>query len=105
MAVQVDTSVQVELERGRSSLGTHHLVGEGAPTAKAAITISEMLTGACRSIDPAERPRRIDSMDSVLLSKTVMTHGLTLVSHDARHFTRVAGLEFFNPPRARCDRP
>lgn len=59
LSVEVDTSVLVELERGRSSLQMLRVDGENAPAAVATISVSETLTGPLRSVDAVERQRRL----------------------------------------------
>ena len=66
MALLIDSSVFIALERRKQPLGTLALVaGRDEPVALAAITASELLAGAYRA-DPERRVRRQAFVEAVL---------------------------------------
>ena len=67
MALLIDSSVFIALERRKQPLGTLALVaGRDEPVALAAITASELLAGAHRADSPERRIRRQAFVEAVL---------------------------------------
>lgn len=72
MGILIDTSVLIDAERGRIDLTPHLAARAGQQVFLSVITVSELLYGAHRTQDPAQRNRRSAVAESVLAQFKVL---------------------------------
>lgn len=72
MGILIDTSVLIDAERGRIDLTPHLTARAGQQVFLSVITVSELLYGAHRTHDPAQRNRRFAVAESVLTQFKVL---------------------------------
>lgn len=72
MGILIDTSVLIDAERGRIDLTPHLAARTGEQAFLSVITVSELLFGAHRTRDPAQRNRRFAVAESVLTQFEVL---------------------------------
>lgn len=88
MASLIDSSVLIEVERGRLDLAPF----ARARAAMAAITAAELLAGVA-GLRPSYRKDRSAAQVEVMIAATALTRGMTVVTRDRRSFPRIPGLE------------
>lgn len=72
MGILIDTSVLIAAERGRINLTPHLAARASQQVFLSVITVSELLYGAHRTRDPAQRNRRFALAESVLTQFKVL---------------------------------
>lgn len=72
MAVVIDTTVLIDLERRKDSSHIHLETRLGEPVALASITVSEVLVGAFRAANQAQREARERYVLDVIDSYTIL---------------------------------
>jgi tRNA(fMet)-specific endonuclease VapC len=72
VGILIDTSVLIEVERGRLDLATQLAGVPDTPAYVSVITASELLVGVHRSSNPRQRARRAASVEQVLRSIPVL---------------------------------
>lgn len=72
MGILIDTSVLIDAERGRIDLTPHLAARAGEQAFLSVVTVSELLYGAHRAQDPAQRNRRSAVAEAVLAQFKVL---------------------------------
>lgn len=92
MAILIDTTVRIELERRGLGLGDLGRIGASEPPAIATITAAELLVGVHRARPPARQARRLTFVEQILSTVELVPFELAAAREYARAWSDLAAV-------------